>query len=77
MKNFTTGVVQEITNEGKYIVQVEDGQEVICSLSTKSKVFLEYDILLGEEVQIEVSPIDKSMGRIEPRGWDRKSTPPV
>ncbi|MFT5999125.1 MAG: translation initiation factor IF-1 [Neolewinella sp.] len=73
----TKGVVLEMLNDRDHRVLTEDYGEVICSLSSKTKSRLAYDIQLGEYVQVEVSPYDDEKGRIEIRGWERTSTLPT
>ncbi len=50
----TKGVVLEMLNDRDHRVLTEDYGEVICSLSSKTKSRLAYDIQLGEYVQVEV-----------------------
>ncbi len=76
MKKLTKGIVQEIINHNEYVISTEKFGDVICTLSKKAKTYLEYDILQGETIQIEISPLSSNKGRIEPRGWDRTLLPP-
>ncbi len=71
MKKITNGIVLEIISLDKYLILTEDYGKVECILSRKSKLYLEFDIQLGEEVQLEISPVNNASGRIEPRGWKR------
>jgi translation initiation factor IF-1 len=75
VKKITKGVVLEILNDREYRILTGEYGEVLCSLSGKAKSRLRYDIQLGEDVQIEISPYDNKRGRIEPRGWIRSSDP--
>ena len=77
MRKITHGIVLCIFNDREYQVLTEDYGEVLCSLSSKAKSRLKYDIQLGENVQIEISPYDDENGRIELRGWERTSAPPI
>jgi translation initiation factor IF-1 len=76
MRKIATGIVTDIITDREFSVLIECLGEVTCTLSSKAKGYLKYDIILGEEVQIEVSPVNDKVGRIEPRGWIRNSNPP-
>lgn len=68
----TTGIVKEILDNGIFKITLEDGTEISATISGKAKLYLSYEIYQGEEVPIELSPYDRSRGRINPRGWKRK-----
>ena len=68
----TTGTVKEIIDNQTFKIGLENGTEVLATISSKGKLYLLYDIYEGEEVPIELSPYEKTRGRIIPRGWERK-----
>ena len=69
----TTGTVQEVVDNRTYKICLEDGTEVVATISSKGKLYLKYEIYEGEEgVPIELSPNDLTRGRINPRGWKRQ-----
>ena len=66
----TTGIVKEIINQTTFNVQLKNTTMIIATIS--SLVKLDFDIYLGEEVPIEMSPFDKTRGRINTRYWKQK-----
>ena len=69
----TTGTVKEVVGNRTFKVKLKDGTEVLAVLSSKAEGYLTYEIYNGEEeVPVELSPYDKTRGRIIPRGWKRK-----
>lgn len=68
----TTGIVKVIIDNRNFRVSLKDGTEISATLSGKARLYLSYEIYQGEEVPIELSPYDKTRGRINPRGWKRK-----
>jgi len=56
----TTGIVKGIINQSIFNVQLKDATMIIATISGKVK--LDFEIYLGEEVPIEMSPLDKTRG---------------
>lgn len=64
------GVVRESLPNTLFRVELEDGSLVLCHLSGKMRVnFIK--ILPGDRVRIEMTPYDKTKGRIVFRGTGR------
>lgn len=64
------GIVKESLPNTLFRVELEDGSVVLCHLSGKMRVnFIK--ILPGDRVRIEMTPYDKSKGRIVFRGTGR------
>ncbi len=57
------GVVKEVLPNTLFRVEVEGGHEVLCHLSGKMRIHF-IKILPGDKVKIEVTPYDKTKGRI-------------
>ncbi|MDE7433636.1 MAG: translation initiation factor IF-1 [Mycoplasmoidaceae bacterium] len=57
------GVVKEVLNANSYKVQLENGIEVMASVSGKMRLH-KIQILQGDTVQVELSPYDLTRGRI-------------
>lgn len=57
------GTVTEALKGTKFKVQLDDGPEVMAYLSGKMRKFY-IRILLGDRVQVELSPYDLARGRI-------------
>lgn len=57
------GVVKEVLPNTLFRVEVEGGHEVLCHLSGKMRIHF-IKILPGDRVKIEVTPYDKTKGRI-------------
>lgn len=60
-----TGVVLE-SNKGIFKVQVSENHMVTCKIAGKLKMF-EIKVIVGDSVEIEVSPYDVTLGRITKR----------
>ncbi|MCH2046757.1 MAG: translation initiation factor IF-1 [Saprospiraceae bacterium] len=71
MRNIIKAIVKEILSDKTYKVESKDGTVLIATLSSKASRYLSYDIYVGEEIAIEVSPYDETRGRIDPRFWKR------
>ncbi len=61
------GVVRETLPNARYRCVAADGREVVCHVSGTMRHKL-VRILPGDEVWIEPSPFDPSLGRIVDRG---------
>lgn len=61
------GVVKESLPNTLFRVELEDGSAVICHLSGKMRMHF-IKILPGDRVRIEMTPYDKTKGRIVYRG---------
>jgi len=59
----TDGIVKEALPNTLFRVQLEDGSLVVCHLSGKMRMHF-IKILPGDKVKIEMTPYDKSRGRI-------------
>ncbi|MDE6476886.1 MAG: translation initiation factor IF-1 [Mycoplasmoidaceae bacterium] len=57
------GTVKEVLNANSYKVQLENGIEVMASVSGKMRLH-KIQILQGDTVQVELSPYDLTRGRI-------------
>lgn len=57
------GVVKEVLPNTLFRVEVEGGHEVLCHLSGKMRIHF-IKILPGDKVRVEVTPYDKTKGRI-------------
>lgn len=57
------GTVKEVLNANSYKVQLENGIEVMASVSGKMRMH-KIQILPGDIVQVELSPYDLTRGRI-------------
>ncbi len=61
------GVVKESLPNTLFRVELENGQIILCHLSGKMRMnFIK--ILPGDKVRVEVTPYDKTKGRIVYRG---------
>ena len=58
-----SGKIIECFKGGKFLVKLDSGQEIQAYLSGRMKKF-RIRVLLGDEVKVEVSPYDLSIGRI-------------
>lgn len=67
MKNSDTievsGKVMECFKGGKFLVKLESGQDITAYLSGRMKKF-RIRVLLGDDVKVELSPYDLTIGRI-------------
>ena len=57
------GTVKEVLNANSYKVQLENGIEVMASVSGKMRLH-KIQILQGDTVKVELSPYDLTRGRI-------------
>lgn len=57
------GVVKEVLPNTLFRVEVEGGHMVLCHLSGKMRIHF-IKILPGDRVRIEMTPYDKTKGRI-------------
>jgi len=65
----TTGIIKEIIDDVTFKVVIEEIGEIIATISRK--INLEFEIYVGEEVPIHISPYDLKRGRIYYRYWIR------
>jgi len=61
------GIVIETLPNANFRVKLADGNEVLCHLAGKLRLF-KIKILTGDKVTIELSPYDQKRGRIIYRG---------
>ncbi len=61
------GVVVEALPSTNFRVKLDDGQEILCHLAGKLRMF-RIKILPGDKVTVEISPYDEKRGRIVYRG---------
>ena len=57
------GVVKEVLPNTLFRVEVTGGHEILCHLSGKMRIHF-IKILPGDRVKVEVTPYDKTKGRI-------------
>lgn len=57
------GVVKEVLPNTLFRVEVAGGHEVLCHLSGKMRIHF-IKILPGDRVKVEITPYDKTKGRI-------------
>jgi len=62
-KNRVDGVILEALPSASFKVKLEDGSEILAYLSGNIKRF-RIKILPGDKVTVEMSPYDKTRGRI-------------
>lgn len=62
-----TGTVTEALPSTHFKVSLDDGQELICHLAGKLRMF-RIKILPGDKVTVELNPYDPKRGRIVYRG---------
>lgn len=67
----TRGIVVEIVNSSSFRIRLTDETIIHATISNKLKKPLDFDIYVGEEVPIDMSPYDKTRGRINTRYWQR------
>lgn len=67
----TKGVVLEIINLTSFKVRLQDETVINATISGKLKRYLDFNIYVGEEVPIDMSPHDRTRGRINTRYWKR------
>ena len=70
----TTGIIEEIIDAVSFKVRTEEDQVIVATIS--NKVNLEFDIYIGEEVPLHMSPYDLKRGVIHHRYWKRKRKRP-
>lgn len=58
-----SGIVRESLPNTLFRVELEDGSIIICHLSGKMRMHF-IKILPGDRVKVEMTPYDKSKGRI-------------
>ena len=64
-----TGIVLEILGLTTFKVRLKD--KTIINATISRHVNLEFDIYIGVEVPIDMSPFDKTRGRINTLNWKR------
>lgn len=57
------GIVKEVLPNTLFRVEIEGGRVVLCHLSGKMRIHF-IKILPGDKVRIEMTPYDKTKGRI-------------
>ena len=62
-----TGIVIEALPSTHFKVKLDDGQELLCHLAGKLRMF-RIKVLPGDRVNVELSPYDTKRGRIVYRG---------
>ena len=62
-----TGIVVEALPSTHFKVRLDDGQEALCHLAGKLRMF-RIKILPGDKVTVEITPYDSKRGRIVYRG---------
>ncbi|MCD6550148.1 translation initiation factor IF-1 [bacterium] len=62
-KEYIDGIVVEALPSASFKVKTEDGSELLAHLSGKMRRF-RIKILPGDKVTVEVSPYDRTRGRI-------------
>ena len=58
-----SGIVVETLPNMSFRVKLEDGKEVLCHLAGKMKIY-HIRVLVGDKVQVELTPYDDTRGRI-------------
>jgi translation initiation factor IF-1 len=67
LKRIKIGIVIEVIDD---LYKVSIDEEIIdCSMSSKVKNRYRVLPILGDEIQVEISPFDRTRGRIEPKGF--------
>jgi len=59
----TRGIVLEALKGGHFRIKLENGNEALCYLAGKLRRF-KIRVLTGDRVSVELSPYDKTRGRI-------------
>lgn len=62
-KFILTGIVKEVMRGNKFIVTLENGHDVTCTISGRIRI-AQIKILKGDKVDVEVSVYDVHKGRI-------------
>ena len=57
------GIIVDALPAGNFKVRLESGEEVLCHLSGKMRMY-HIKVLPGDKVVVELSPYDKTRGRI-------------
>lgn len=65
-ENLTKGTVIEALPNATFRVQLEDGKEILGHLSGKMRMY-RIRVLVGDKVEIEMSPYGEAKGRIVKR----------
>lgn len=65
------GIVKEIKGGGSILVTLDNGTVIDCHASGKMKRF-NVRIILGDRVEVEISPYDLTKGRISKRLLENK-----
>jgi translation initiation factor IF-1 len=63
-KQLFIGIVKKVVDNQNYKIVLQDESEILATLSSKVKLNMSYEIQEGEEVAVELSPYDKTRGRI-------------
>lgn len=66
MTDTVNGVVEAVRPLGLYEVRCDDGRSVLASLSPASRK-VAVKLIPGDRVQVEISPLDPTRGRIQGR----------
>lgn len=67
------GIVKEVKGGGAMVVLLDNGQTIDCHASGKMKRF-NVRIILGDRVEVEISPYELTKGRISKRLLENKPT---
>lgn len=67
IKNIQEGVVTESLPDATFKVRLSDGHEILAHLSGRMRMHF-IRVLIGDKVKVELSPYDKTKGRITYRG---------
>lgn len=62
----TTGTVEECLSNGNFRVRLENGSLILAYLSGKMRIN-SIKVIIGDQVQLEMSPYDLTRGRISRR----------
>jgi len=65
------GIILEIIDLFSFKVKLEDETVINATISGKMKMNLDFEIYVGEEVPVDMSPYDRTRGRINFRHWER------
>lgn len=66
-----SGIVRKIKGGGTIVVELENNTMIDCHASGKMKRF-NVHIILGDRVEVEISPYDLTKGRISKRYLENK-----
>ena len=71
----TTGIVKEIVRDNLFMIELEDGSLIQATISGKQSYYLKTPIKLGERLPLQLSPYDRTRGRVYHLGrWNRTSS---